>query len=450
MHRRKYRAGWILVLGFGTLLVLIGFLGFSAYHKAEQINGDVAAIHESYRKSAYVLNDVLADTYRSSILVRDYLLDTSPIAGAQYRQDLREIRTSTLKGMDELIPLISEDERTAVDRLRHELEVYWDSMDPIFEWTLAQKAANSTAFLKREVTPRRKSVVSMTRDIDKLNAANLAKEQEKINSSRADFRAYLGRMLAITLILAVAVAAASGFRISSLERSSEQQQLKTARAEQELRRLSQQLVQAQEQERKAISRELHDEIGQMVTGLRMELANLERLRSMPGEDFKNHMKDAKSLAEKTLHSVRDLAMGLRPSMLDDLGLEPAIQWQAREFSRRSGIPVTVDVDGSVETASEALRTCVYRIVQESLTNCARHAQAKSVTISLHGSAERVSLAVQDDGVGFDAQAPSGRGLGLLGMEERVKKLGGTISVRSQMHRGTVLKVEFPLAKEAKA
>ena len=147
-----------------------------------------------------------------------------------------------------------------------------------------------------------------------------------------------------------------------------------------------------------------------------------------------------------MRSVRDLAMGLRPSMLDDLGLEPALRWQAREFSRRSGVPVSVETQGDLEHLSESIRTCIYRVVQESLTNCARHAQASKVQITVHGNDDKISLTVQDDGKGFNPNTVSGSGLGLIGMGERVKKLGGILTISSQSLKGlkgTVFKVELP-------
>jgi signal transduction histidine kinase len=145
--------------------------------------------------------------------------------------------------------------------------------------------------------------------------------------------------------------------------------------------------------------------------------------------------------------VRNLALGLRPSMLDDLGLEPALKWQAKEFTRRSGIAVEFQTDGFLENVPEEMRTCVYRVVQESLTNCARHSRAKTVRIDLHGGLTEVSLTVRDDGVGFDPTRSNGRGLGLIGIEERVHELGGEVAVESQPGKGTVLSIVIPLNTE---
>jgi signal transduction histidine kinase len=240
------------------------------------------------------------------------------------------------------------------------------------------------------------------------------------------------------------IAGLSFLHISRLERRSEVERRRIEHAEQELRLLSQKLVQAQEEERRTISRELHDEIGQMLTGLRLGLINLEELHTASSPDFSILLAEIKDLAEKVMRAVRDLAMGLRPSMLDDLGLGPALQWQAREYSRRNGIPATVEIDGDLDHLSEDLRTCIYRVIQESLTNCARHADAKNVRVTVHATKGDIAATIQDDGIGFDAGSAASRGIGLIGMEERVRELGGAITLRSRPNRGTVVDITIPL------
>jgi signal transduction histidine kinase len=203
-------------------------------------------------------------------------------------------------------------------------------------------------------------------------------------------------------------------------------------------------VQTQELERKALSRELHDEVGQTLTALGIEIGNLEKLRNADRDSFTTRIEDAKRLNMDAMRAIRDLAMGLRPSMLDDLGLEPALQWQGREFSRHTGVPASIQVNGSLDDLSEVQRTCIYRVIQEALTNCARHAQAMRVLVSLHVDNGRVVVVIQDDGVGFDISAKIRSGLGLVGIQERVQALEGSIRIASKHARGTTLRVEIPL------
>jgi signal transduction histidine kinase len=154
------------------------------------------------------------------------------------------------------------------------------------------------------------------------------------------------------------------------------------------------------------------------------------------------MEEVKRLNADAMRAIRDLAMGLRPSMLDDIGIEAALQWQGREFSRHTGVPATVRVDGSLDYLSDSQRTCIYRVVQEALTNCARHAKAKHVLVSLHADENGVVVIVQDDGIGFNTTAARG-GLGLLGLQERVQELDGRVVLTSQRNKGTTIRVELP-------
>ncbi len=432
----------VLLLGFGTLLILIGLLALSAFWRAERVYSEVSTIHESYRKSASILDDIHTDAYRAAVLIRDFLIDPQAVTGGQYRNDLLNVRSSMEKRLAELE--LSTGDKNALDRLQGEIDSYWDSMEPVFDWTPQEKAERGFRFLRQQVLPRREAVISMTQEINSLNADSLANVTRQMGENQAAFRQYLGGMSGAILLLGLLIASVSYFYISRLERLSEEERRRIEHAEQGLRLLSQKLVQAQEEERRSISRELHDEIGQMLTALRLEVRNLEEFHMAPGPDFQNQLAEIKDLAERTMRAVRDLAMGLRPAMLDDLGLEPALQWQAREYSRHNGIPATVDIDGDLNNLSEELRTCVYRVVQESLTNCARHARAKNVRITVHGGKSDIAVTIQDDGVGFDPCNAISRGIGLIGMEERVRELGGDVAVISQPNKGTIVELALPV------
>jgi signal transduction histidine kinase len=249
--------------------------------------------------------------------------------------------------------------------------------------------------------------------------------------------------LILALSLGLLIALISTARVTVLERRSEQERGRAESAEEELRRLSRNLVRTQEEERRTLSRELHDAVGQMLSAMTMELGNMEAVFTSP-DKLRTRLDEARNLNAETLREVRALAMGLRPTMLDELGLGPALRWQGREFSRRSGVPVMVQIDGDLDGLPETHRTCIYRIVQETLTNCARHAQAKSIRISIYGRHDWVKLSIQDDGVGFDPGGATSRGLGLIGIQERVRELEGTVTIVSQPEKGTIVEVEVPV------
>lgn len=445
---RFNRSAPVLLVGFGMLIGLIALSGLGALQRARETYRDVSALNDRYRRTDRVLNAVASGLYMVGLLARDYLLDPSNVRAAAYRSQLVAERSSMENEFRELKGAIRDEDKPRLEQLRLEVEGYWDALDPLFEWTAEEKVARSWIFLRREILPRRRAAILIARQISKLTQANLDQQRQEIDRKQALMKTFIGRMLAITVLLGLAIAGAAVFRMTKLERNSEEQRLRTENAERELRRLSRQLVQAQEDERKAISRELHDEVGQMLTGLRMELRSLQDLRTAPEKEFNTHLDGAKRLAEQSLRSLRDMAMGLRPSMLDDLGLGSAVQWQARQFAKHTGIPVNVQMEGVPAALPESHRTCIYRIVQEALTNCARHAKAKTIDILIGGHGNGLSVSITDDGVGFDPLNVRGRGLGLIGMQERVMELGGELTLLSKSQKGTTLSAKIPLPQEA--
>ena len=319
--------------------------------------------------------------------------------------------------------------------LDERLDDYWQAFEPLFEWSMYEKMVRSGRFLRREVLPRREAVLAITRDIEQLNNANLAMQRGEVTRRLVTFREDLHRRLWRTLLLGALVAIVAVIRLRMLELRSRQQRAQAERAENEMRLLSQQLVAAQEEERKKLTRELHDHVGQMLTALRMEIGRAERVRGSSDE--------AKRLIDTILRSVRDLVMGLRPSMLDDFGLQPALEWLVRDYRRRFTTPIDLTLAGEIDLLPDQYRTAIYRIVQEALTNCARHAHAKRIEISLHFERNTLELTVSDDGGGIELGR--GRGMGLIGIEERVRELQGTFDVRRRKPSGTELHVVVPVS-----
>jgi signal transduction histidine kinase len=207
-------------------------------------------------------------------------------------------------------------------------------------------------------------------------------------------------------------------------------------------KLSQRFVAAQEQERKSISRELHDQVGQTLNALLVDAGNLQKRIPESDKQSGELLNSIRRLADTSVNEVRDIALLLRPSMLDDLGLTAAIQWQAREVSRRTGLAVKVSAEAESDDLPEDLSICVYRIAQEALQNVARHAQAKTVHIELKQDLDRLVLSVHDDGIGFDAEKV--RGFGRVGMEERLRQIGGVLRVTSEPGKGTTVVAEVPI------
>lgn len=199
-------------------------------------------------------------------------------------------------------------------------------------------------------------------------------------------------------------------------------------------RLYQALLGSQERERARLSRDLHDHIGQALTGVMLLLED----RSATGEGRAK----AKELVVQTIDDVRRLARALRPSVLDEVGLEAALRQQARETSERSGVKIEILVH-TREVLPEDYEIAIYRIVQEALTNIARHAEATHASVVLTSTRQAVQLTIEDDGRGFDPDAPYGDHLGLASMRERVELLGGAMRIESAVSEGTTIHVRLP-------
>lgn len=446
---RSTKSRLALAAGFGTLLLLITLLGFGATQRAKTLHEQTLAAQRAYLETDRLLRGIPSDLNLSGILIRDYLLDISQIMAPAYREELRAGRDSIMQRLAKLETRLGPKEAARLQDLRTQVDAYWDSMEPILDWSPQEKRAFSQAFLRQQVLPRRDAVAALAKEMSDINAANLRAEQQRLEDSEESLQEFLRRTVFLALFLGLIVAAVATIRVAWLEDQSNTERQRAENAEKEMRRLSHELVRAQEEERRSLSRELHDAIGQMLSAMTMELGNIESLTLTAPGKVPERVAEARRLNADTIRSVRELAMGLRPSMLDELGLAPALRWQGREFSRRSKVPVAVQVDGALETLTEAHRTAIYRIVQEALTNCSKHAQAHHIRINVYGGPESVRLSVQDDGVGF-AEGVAQRGLGLIGIEERVRALDGKMNIISQPNKGTVLEIELPTVDKAVA
>jgi signal transduction histidine kinase len=430
LQSKRFRYTQPLTFAFVCLLLLIGVSGIVALRKSKQLYQKLSQVNESYQHLERSLNEVRSGIHTSNVLVRDFLLDPSYLRGENYRSQLLQLRSQTDKSLAELSQSVKTN-RDQLQELKIQIDGYWESFNPVFEWTPEEKRSLSYVFLRRQVMPRRDHVLYLAHQIQEFSEATLAREQHEIDESEREFKAFEKRILVISLVLGIGVAALSMFGVRSLEKREAEQRRHTFEA----RRRA-------EEERKRISRELHDEVGQLLTGLRMELRALSRLHGASREQFVTRLDETKILLDRTVQAVRDLAMGLRPAMLDDLGLVPALQWQAREFERRHDIRVSMNLDSSLDMLPDSYRTTIFRIVQEALTNCAKHAKATSVEISLQNQGGLVCLSIADDGVGL--VRPTGRaGLGLVGIQERIRELGGWFAARNREGGGTVLTAEIP-------
>jgi len=426
----RLKTWFVAALGLGSLVILIAVSMSLSMRRAQEIYVQLDELGAHHRRVETNLRKLRSDVNLSGIFVRDYLLDVVRERAPEYRQQLAEFRRTNMATLAELRTLVKHDDR--ITSLQTRLDDYWAAFDPLFDWTPAEKSALSAGFLRREVVPRREAALTIAQEIEELNNANVASQRDDVSKRHAAFRAELQRLFWQTILLGITVAVVVVVRLRILERRSEQ-------AEHQMRELSQQLVNTQEEERKNLSRELHDHVAQVLTGLRMELGRLERLSPVVSPV----VAECKALVDDMFRTVRNLALGLRPSMLDDFGLQAALEWHARDCMSRYAIDVDLQTNGNFDALSDKHRTCVYRVVQEATTNCVRHADAKTIQIRVSAESDQLRVRVSDDGRGLDPRQRR-RGLGLRGIDERVRELNGLMTISSTESSGTTLLVSLPL------
>jgi signal transduction histidine kinase len=443
----RFRTWPVAALALGALLLLVIASVLASNRRAQEIYTRLDELNQQYHEVEGKLRRLRSDVNMSGIFVRDYLLDPASERASGYRARLSAFKQANNTAFDELRSLIrgTTDSDQRLVSLRAKLDEYWLALDPLFDWTPAEKATLSVRFLRAEVIPRREAVLVIAQEIEEINRTTMAAQRTEVAGRQAELRAYLYTLLAWALLLGLVVALTTVFRLRRLERRSVEEHTVAADAERRMRELSQQLVATQEEERKKLSRELHDHVGQVLTALRMELGSIDRLRAPGDSALAQAVAESRQLVDNMVRTVRDLALGLRPSMLDDFGLQPALEWHARDFTRRYGLPVDLTVTGDLNRLPDPYATCVYRVVQEALTNCVRHASASQIRVTVTGSADTLTVAVADNGVGIDPQSRKS-GLGLRGIEERVRDLVGTVDIRSSPAIGTSLTIRIPLPR----
>ncbi len=438
-----------LLIGFGGLLLIMALAGIDALRVFQRFRQSDEQIRGRYLSQNHVLNDIRSDVYLSGTYVRDYLLEPDSARADVYRTSLEDVRKHMESALEVYGRQTAPAEAQHYSALRSELMDYWGILAPVFRWNPEERRRSGYAFLRDEVFPRRQNMLAISDRIATINEQQLTAGNNQVVSLLLRFQTRVLLTLVAALVLGLGMAAFSTRRILRLEDQAQLRYEETADARSQLKDLSARLVQAQETERRALSRELHDEVGQSLSAVLVELRNLSAgLGIRSAEQSRSHVETVKGLVESTVRVIRNMALLLRPSMLDDLGLIPALKWQARECAKRTSMNVSVATEVESDDLPDEYKTCVYRVVQEALHNCERHSHATAIRIRVEQKFDRLTLVIQDDGQGFDVRQM--KGVGLLGIQERVARLGGTATVHSKPGDGTILSIELPFSEEQRS
>lgn len=426
-----------LVAGFTVLLAIMAVLALDSIRALREIESTSAQIRREDLLREGALRKIRAIIYQSGNLLQEYTLG-QPRAETResYRARLDDMRAHVHDALQSCLPGAPANLQIHLEKLATELEGYWIAAQQI----ISDKSHNR-ADLHRQALAQRTAVLAIATEVSNINELELKAAEFDISDAYARSRQRLQGFSALAIGVGLLLAASTIFYVSRLEHHAQQKYHESLRHARELKDLSSRLVDAQEQERYAISRDLHDHVGQSLAALLMDVQSLLDSTMLSSSDRKT-LEKIRSLAEQCAREVRNMALLLRPSMLDDLGLVAALEWQGREVSRRTGIIVDVVADDFADNLADEQKTCIYRVVQEALHNSAKHANARHVRVSVQEVSNRVLLSIEDDGVGFDPSRR--RGMGILGMHERATRLEGAFAIDSAPGHGTRLRLDLPL------
>lgn len=433
----------VLRAGYGALLALLVFSAVEAYYIQSTVSEKNIEIYRQYVRQDEAVSELRRAIWQGANHARDFFLSSNPDRLEIFRTQLQQLRVASAGLMGQLEGLSAPGRAR---ELKTRVEEFWVTLEQVAAGKKEIDPSVAYQFVQREIVPRRSSAANALRELTVAGQEALQNnELEFVRSRRAAARRMF-LILGASVIFGLFIALFSLKHAENLERESLRQYEEVAQAKRDLERLSARLLEIQEEERGRLARELHDEVGQTLTALRIEISHA--LAASREPQIRERLERARGLAERTVQTVRDISLLLRPAMLDDLGLAPALQWHLEHFSRRSGIQCEFTEEGLHDFLPESVKTCVYRVVQEALHNCEKHAAASRIRVSVRQTPEQLTVEIEDDGRGFALDSkglPPGSGFGIAGMRERAAIVGGALAFESAPGLGTKLSLAIPLA-----
>ena len=442
-----------LIAGFAMLIALWAFAGFELIRSLGDVEQRVTAAHDAFVRAAETVALIRGNVLEASINVRDALIDADPIARELYLDEIRVLREAIQERVATYLrDVASAEERGEWDKLLAKLDEYWASRESVFADDLPTSTTRAATMLRRTVRPIRQDVLMVLDNLTDLQEASRRQHEAEVTLLYAQARQRFIWIVAGVLLLGIGAAWLAARHLAGLEGEIQRQRLAETHNRHDLERLSARLVDAQEAERRSLARELHDEVGQALTAIKMSVGVALRMPGTPPR-ARAALEEASGVTESTLQGVRDLSQLLHPSMLDDFGLPETLAAYLRNFSKRTGIRAYFALDGIDERLPPDVEVCIYRIVQEALTNVARHSGALTCEVSLRRSGDHVHLVIEDSGRGMTLTSDAldaRRGLGLMGMRERAQALDGRFVLENRPEGGTRVVVTLPASPGARS
>lgn len=436
----------VMILGASLTIGVWGFAGIFFGGRVAQIQAQAQGVSQRYLRAQRLLTEARNQVLLSSVYVREALLDPAEPFVSDSAARMASAFDTAEDNLAQYVPILdSTYERERVDRLRSEIRTLRQEMDLVLATDRTEWPVRAGQLLRERLIPKRESVIRVADELGTLNRTAFVEHQVQTVAIYRETQSQIWSVLGLALAASLGIAGLAAVQAGRLERRVRDQQVRDAEMQDTLHRLSSSLIKVREDERRAIARELHDEIGQMLTAVKVELsvadrAAGDRVRAIAA------LEDGRRIVDRALQAVRDLSRLLHPTMLDDLGLVAAVDWQVKGFRSRHDLDVQFTHEGLDERLPPDLEIATYRIVQEALTNVAKHAGAAVCSVSLSRRADRLLVEISDDGRGVSSDAGSGgQGLGLISMRERTAQLGGTMVIESGPGLGTRIVFDLPVA-----
>ena len=434
-----------LLLMFGVTLGIWVFAGYYYTRRVADLETRTADVSARYLEAQDLLATARNQVIRASVLIRDALLDTQIPPARDYPRELVASYQTAEQVLEQYVPVLgTASERDRVRRLQQEIGRLRFEMLSVLEDD-ARGPSDAGRLLTDRIMPRREAVIRVAEELQGLNREAFVLHQQEIVDIHHVTQRHVWQILGVALVSSLIIGLIATFYSGRLEARIRRQTDRDAETRHDLQRLSARLVTAQEEERRSIARELHDEVGQVLTAIKVELA----MAARTAEPDNQALASARAITDRAMHTVRDLSHLLHPPLLDDLGLPETLEWYLRGFRKRHGILVDFVHDPEIGELSREASLAGYRIVQEALNNVVKHARATRCRVTLTSAPGAIRLVIEDDGLGFDVgrlRRPDGpRGLGLIGIRERAAQLHGTVHIDAEPGEGTRLVVELPMS-----
>ena len=435
-----------LAIGFCVTLGLWLYTGYAFTQRIDTLQREAAEVASRYTRAQELLSTVRAQVLLSSVRVRDALLDPRPEVLSQSGEQIDSAHRIVTMALADYEPVMgSAVEGNQLERLRREAEQFHATSAAVLADAAGKNQAQIRQILNRDIVPRREAALAISEEIQAINRRAFVQQQQDISEIHRVAELESRGRLGIALVVGLGVVLLTSLYASRLEGRLRVQMERDARMSQELQDSAAKIITAQEEERRTIARELHDEVGQMLSALKVELDVAQRAVNTSGGSPQT-LAEAQDIADGALKTVRNLTQLLHPAALDDLGLAAAIDSSLRGLARRQDIRAELHQKNLPERLPREVELAAYRIVQEAITNVGKHANASHCHVHLTHLEDRLLIEVEDDGIGFveDTDRPIiARGLGLISVRERASRLGGTFNILSSPGQGTRLIVSLP-------